>query len=137
MVSEMDISGGELSFARNAAMTVEDSGIHSSVAGILKNFRMNFGAEDLRSIALGFKVITYKKLISLYESDPSQQDLISNWVLECKFWTILESLLDVKFNRNVSSLIKNSGNGDGIDLQNISEYSSETVLNDQIINSSQ
>ncbi|GMM48217.1 Nup84 protein [Pichia kluyveri] len=112
---------------------VEDGNIHSSFAGVLRKFRIDFGQEDLRSIALGFKLITYKKLITLYESDPSQVDLISNWVLECKFWTILESLLDVKFNKDLLSneqLQRNKSNN-----ENICEYSSETVITDEIISS--
>lgn len=110
---------------------IEDDNIHSSFARVLKSFRLEFGTNDLRSIAIGFKVITYKKLMSLYDSDPSQVELISNWILECKFWTILESLLDVKFNKELSqSLQKNS-----VDTEGICEYSSDTVLQDKVISS--
>ncbi|KAG0672250.1 Nucleoporin nup84, partial [Pichia californica] len=108
-------------------ISMEDDNISANFANVLKNFRLEFGANDLRSIALGFKVITYKKLMELYDSDPSQVDSISNWILECKFWTILESLLDVKFNKDY---IQNS-----LDLNDVSEYSSDTVIQDKVISS--
>lgn len=110
-------------------MEVEDDNIHASFARILKNFRLEFGANDLRSIALGFKLITYKKLMELYDSDPSQSDAIQNWILECKFWTILESLLDVKFNKEMSTSIVSQN----LNLDDLCEYSSDTMLQDKVI----
>lgn len=106
-------------------ISMEDDHINTSFANILKNFRLEFGANDLRSIALGFKVVTYKKLMELYESDSTQVKEISNWILECKFWSILESLLDVKFNKTLNST--------SIDINDICEYSSDIVLQDKII----
>lgn len=111
----------------NVELSIEDDSIHSSFAGILKNFRLDFGSCDIRSIALGFKLITYRKLINLYESDPSQESLITNWILECKFWTILEALLDVKFNKEMTPA---SGS---LSLEDVCEYSSETVIADDLI----
>lgn len=115
----------------NIDVTIEDDSIHSSFAKVLKSFRIEFGASELRSIALGFKVITYKKLMSLYDTDSLQVELISNWILECKFWTMLESLLDVKFNKDLSQSVQKTK----VDLEGVCEYSSDTVLQDKIISS--
>lgn len=120
----------------NIDVNIEDDNIHSSFAKILKDFRVKFGNDDLREIAMGFKMVTYQKLMTLYDSDPSQTELISNWILECKFWTILESLLDVKFNKQIhSSLMKNNEIEVEDEMGDICEYSSDTVLQDKIISS--
>jgi nuclear pore complex protein Nup107 len=114
---------------------IEDDNIHARFAHVMKTFRLEFGTTDLRSIALGFKLITYKKLTTLYDTDPSQVDVIINWILECKFWTILEALLDVKFNKNLSSESDIKNNDNNLNLNDICEYSSDTVISDLVISS--
>lgn len=132
-MSDLNISGNES--LQDIAIPIEDDNIHSRFANVLKKFRIDFGTNDLRSIALGFKLITYKKLSNLYDSDPTKSEDISNWILECKFWTILESLLDVKFNRNLSSSSQSIIPNNSLDSSDFCEYSSDTVINDKVISS--
>ncbi|CAI8503900.1 unnamed protein product [Pichia kudriavzevii] len=133
----MDTSTGNMTSIEDVSISIEDDDIHNGFANILRRFRMDFGSDDLRSITAGFKMITVSKLMKTFEVDPNNAS-INNWILEFKFWSILEGLLDVKFHQDLlcgdDKRDNSSANSElPIDLKNLCEYSSETVITDQII----
>lgn len=118
----------------NIDIQIEDSDIHSKFAHILKDFRLKFGTKDLNSIAEGFKHITFekiKKYVDESTDDIENENVLKNWILECKFWTLLESLLDIKFSTNLLNIETNNSKTNN----NICEYSSDTIIQDDIISS--
>lgn len=115
----------------NIQLSVEDDDVHTQFAKVLREFRTEFGKFDLRSMASKFKVIAHKKLLKAYETDASQIDHITNWALECKFWTLMETLHDVKLNKELlddSLVITREPTYD-----DVCEYSSDVFIADKLI----
>ncbi|VEU20946.1 DEKNAAC101912 [Brettanomyces naardenensis] len=134
MVSAMDIDR-----PMDAATEehVENDNIQISFARVLKDFRLNFGESQLGDVIDNFKRISYKQLLQTYENDDQNEDHLQNWVLESRLWALIESLLDVKFSKDMM-VDGSSEKGNEADIRvsledQVCSYTSNTVLQDKIL----
>ncbi len=105
--------------------------VQTDFSKILQDFRINFGENDLKSVVAGFKHVCYENILRIESDDTVEIDdsALENWVLEGRLWTLLESLLDVKFMKDLS-------NKEQVGMSNkemLSTYTSNTVLLDRIL----
>lgn len=112
-------------------LSVEDDDLHTQFAKVLREFRVEFGKFDLGSLASKFKIIAHRKLMEVYGKDSTQIEDITNWTLECKFWTLMEALQEVKFNKEM--LNDDHAITKEPDFNEVCEYSSDVFIIDKMI----
>lgn len=103
---------------------VESNQVSIKFARVLKDFRTKFGTMQLTDLLDGFKKVSYQELLDTYNEENASDEELENWILESKFWAILESLLDIKFVKEIA---------DSVPITGITSYSSNTVLQDKVL----
>lgn len=133
MVSATDDVALEMSANNNQAINTVDD-VQTDFSNILQDFRVNFGENDLKSVVTGFKRICYENILKIEGDDTIKvgDSTLENWVLEARLWTLLESLMDVKFMKDLTKkgqlqVTKSELKG------KLSTYTSNTVLLDRIL----
>ncbi|TID29708.1 hypothetical protein CANINC_001721 [Pichia inconspicua] len=119
------------SILESIELSVEDDDLHTQFAKVLREFRVEFGKFDLGSLASKFKIIAHRKLLEVYSKDSTQIEDIENWTLECKFWTLMEALQDVKFNKEL--LDDDMAMTITPEFNDVCEYSSDIFIIDKMI----
>ncbi|QPG73339.1 hypothetical protein FOA43_000649 [Brettanomyces nanus] len=118
-------------------LLIDNDDVQTSFARVLKDFRLNFGETQLGDIIDGFKKISYKQLLEVYNKEKleSSGKELENWILEGKLWSLIQSLLDVKFSKELMIDGSNRKKNNDIEWINgdICSYSSDTVLQDRIL----
>ncbi|KAH3661560.1 hypothetical protein OGAPHI_006408 [Ogataea philodendri] len=105
---------------------VEDENVNIRFAKVLKDFRLNFGEQDVSDIVRDFKACSAQELLKAYEQS-SDTRIIENWILESQFWNLIE-VLEKKFTKESQQVLFPASNGGAI-----SKYTSGTLLSDKIL----
>ncbi|GMF00627.1 unnamed protein product [[Candida] boidinii] len=129
--------------------SIDDSKVIIEFSNILKNFKENPIDFDLFELINSFKKITLKKSLEIEQQSYSNNnnnnnnintnnnndDLLNDWILESKFWNLIEILIRFKYSNEYNNNNDNTNNNtDLINLNNdISQFNSDLIIKEKIL----
>ncbi|OWB85087.1 hypothetical protein B5S33_g3745 [[Candida] boidinii] len=126
--------------------SIDDSKVIIEFSNILKNFKENPIDFDLFELINSFKKTALKKLLEIEQqsyssnnnNNNSNDDLLNDWILESKFWNLIEILIRFKYsneyNDNDTNNDTNNNNAELVNLSNdISQFNSNLIIKEKIL----
>ncbi|GMG02825.1 unnamed protein product [[Candida] boidinii] len=122
--------------------SIDDSKVIIEFSNILKNFKENPIDFDVFELINSFKKTTLKKLLEIEQqsyssnniNNNSNDDLLNDWILESKFWNLIEILIRFKYSNEYNDNDTNNNNTELVNLSNdISQFNSNLIIKEKIL----
>ncbi|KAG7696363.1 hypothetical protein KL930_003389 [Ogataea haglerorum] len=106
---------------------VEDTNVHIHFAKVLKDFRINFGHRFVNELVRDFRKFSAQEILNSYEQN-TDQSIIENWILECQFWDLVETVFQDSFVKGLSNR-----DGEVSRTKNINKFTSRSIMSDNAL----